>query len=111
MDEDLIFEDEEDKGSDEDEEDKGSDEDEEVDRDCPTIRLSKEEKVRIRLPWKKILIFKLVGMSIGYNLLLRNINDLWRPKVYIALLAPDNGFFLAKFSYEDDYNYAKFEGL
>ena len=36
LDEDLIF---------EDEEDEGSDEDEEMDRDCPTIRLSKEEKV------------------------------------------------------------------
>ena len=41
LDEDLIF---------EDEKDEGSDEDEEMDRDCPTIILSKEENVRIRLP-------------------------------------------------------------
>ena len=50
----------------EDKEDEGSDEDEEMDRDCPTIRLSKEENVRIRLPWKKTLIIKLLGRSIGY---------------------------------------------
>ena len=66
--------------------------------------------MRIRLPWKKTLIIKLLGRSIGYNLLIRKINDLWRPKASIALVALDNGFFLAKFSSEDDYNYAKFEG-
>ena len=101
LDEDLIS---------EDKEDEGSYEDEEMDRDCPTIRLSKEEKVRIQLPWKKTLIIKLLGRSIGYNLLLRKINDLWRPRASIALVALHNGFFIAKFAYEDDYNYAKFEG-
>ena len=50
LDEDLIF---------EDEEHEGSDEDEEMDRDCPIIKLSKEEKVRIQLPLKKTLIIKL----------------------------------------------------
>ena len=37
--------------------------------------------------------------------------NLWRPKDSIAFVALDNGLFLAKFSSEDDYNYAKFEGL
>ena len=101
LDEDLIS---------EDKEDEGSNEDEEMDRDCPTIRLLKEENVRIRLPWKKTLIIKLLGRSIGYNLLLKKINDLWRPKVSITLVSLDNGFFIAKFSSKDDYNYAKFEG-
>ena len=94
----------------EDEEDVGSDEDDEMDRDYPTIRLSKEEKVSIRLSWKKTPIIKLLGRSIRYNLLLKKINNLRRPKASITLVALDNGFFLAKFSFEDDYNYAKFEG-
>ena len=77
LDEDLIS---------QDEEDECSDEDEEMDQDYPTIRLSKEEKVRFRLPLKKTLIIKLLGRSIRYNLLLRKINDLWRPKASIALV-------------------------
>ena len=79
LDEDLIF---------EDEEDEGSDEDEEIDRDCPTIRLSKEEKVRIRLPWKKTLIIKLLGRSIGYNLLLWKINELMETKSFYSICSP-----------------------
>ena len=79
LDEDLIF---------EDEDDEGSDEDEEMDRDCPTIRLSKEEKVRIRLPWKKTLIIKLLGRSIGYNLLLWKINELMETKRFYSICSP-----------------------
>ena len=33
--------------------------------DCPTIVLSKTEKLRIRRPWKQSLIVKLLGRSIG----------------------------------------------
>ena len=79
LDEDLIF---------EDEEDEGSDEDEDMDQDCPTIRLSKEEKVRIRLPWKKTLIIKLLGRSIGYNLLLWKINELMETKSFYSICSP-----------------------
>ena len=43
--------------------------DEETDPDCPIIRLSKEEKTRICLPWKQTLIVKLLGKNIGYHLL------------------------------------------
>ena len=51
-------------------EDEEDDSDEEVDLDCPTIRVS-EEKVRIRVPWKRTMIIKLLGRSIGYHLLLK----------------------------------------
>lgn len=73
------------------------------------IRLSKEEKTQLRKPRRKILIIKLLGRSIGYNLLARKIMDLKQPKA-MELVAMDNGYFLAKFYSSEDYNYAKFDG-
>ena len=45
------------------------DSEEETETDCPTIRLSKEEKIRIRRPWKKKFIIKLLGRSIGVSVM------------------------------------------
>ena len=92
--------------SDDDEEDDG----EGMDDECPDIRLTKEEKERICRPWKRTLIIKLLGRNIGYHLLLKKIQEIWRPKSLIDLVAIDNGFFLARFSSEEDYEYAKYEG-
>ena len=66
--------------------------------------------MRIRRPWKKTLIIKLLGRSIGFSLLYRKINEIWRPKAPLELIAIYNGFFLAKFSSEEDYDYKRFEG-
>ena len=45
----------------------------EDDPECPVMLLSKEEKCRIRQPWKLTLIINLLGRSIGYTVLLRKI--------------------------------------
>lgn len=45
--------------------------------ESPAIKLIKEEKARIRRPWSKTLIFKLLGRTIGYNLLATKIKELW----------------------------------
>ena len=42
---------------------------EDLEVECPLIRLIKEKKERIRLPWKRTLILKLLGRNIGYHLL------------------------------------------
>ena len=83
---------------------------EEQDLDCPIISLSKEDKKRLRKPWQHTLILKLLGRSIGYNMLLRKIKEMWRPKAEVEIVAIDNGFFLAKFASVDDYEFAKFGG-
>ena len=44
-------------------------EEENEDLHCPKIKLSKEEKIRIRKPWKRTFIIKLLGRSIGYKTL------------------------------------------
>ena len=82
----------------------------EEDLECPAIRLTKEEKARIRRPWKHTLIIKLLGRRIGFTLLLRKIRELWRPKAAVDLVALDNGFFLTKFSSKDDYEYVMLGG-
>ena len=79
-----------------------------MDADCPTILLS--EKIKIHRPWKQSLIIKLLGRSIGYNILLRKIKNLWRPKAALDLVVMDNGFFLVKFSSLDDYELAEYGG-
>ena len=53
------------------EDDEEDDLDEEVEEECPTIRLTKEEKARLRRPWQKTLIINLLCRGIGYNLLSR----------------------------------------
>ena len=89
--------------SDDDEEDDG----EGMDEECPDIRLTKEEKERIHWLWKRTLIIKLLGRNTGYHLLLKKIQEIWRPKASIDLVAIDNGFFLARFLSEEDYEYAR----
>ena len=83
---------------------------EEKEEDCPTIRLSKMEKARLRSPWRQTLIVKVLGRTVGYAYLLRRIKALWHPKSLIDLVAIDNDYFLVKFASKDDYNFAKFEG-
>ncbi|XVF06754.1 hypothetical protein REPUB_Repub06bG0077800 [Reevesia pubescens] len=46
--------------------------------DGPYINLSKKEKERIRKPWKKTLIVKLLGRPISYMYLCNRVKQLWR---------------------------------
>lgn len=83
---------------------------EEDDEDCPVISLSKEEKARLRSPWKQTLILKVWGRTVNYNYLLRRLRSLWHPKASMELIAIENDHYLAKFASVDDYKFAKFEG-
>ena len=47
--------------------------------DGPTLSLSKEEKRRLREPWKQTLILMLLERTIGINMLSRKIKETWRP--------------------------------
>ena len=76
---------------------------------CPTIKLSKREKFRIRRPWKQsLIVLKLLGRTIEYNLLLRKIKEMWRPKAAVDLVAIDNDYFFVKFSSMEDNDFAKY---
>lgn len=95
------------------EEDEGifdKDSDEENEDDCPFRRLWTEEKRRIRMPWKKTLIVKVLGWHVGYAFLIKCLNILWKIQSELTLADLGNDFFLARFLNEDDYDFAFFEG-
>lgn len=83
---------------------------EDEDKDCPTICLTKEEKRLLRAPWKMTLIIKLWGRTVGYNFLLRKLQNMWRPTATMDLVALENEYFLVRFSSKKDYEYAKLGG-
>lgn len=70
----------------------------------------KRKRARIRRPRRKTLVIKLLDRTIAYNLLMKKIKDLWRPKSEVDVEVIDNGYFFAKFALSEDYDYAKFEG-
>ncbi|KAL2934684.1 Venom nerve growth factor, partial [Bienertia sinuspersici] len=70
--------------------DEESDEDlppEDMDNDpkCPIILLTKEEKKRIRQPWKSSLIIKMFDKNIGYMTLMRRLTKKWQLKGELSL--------------------------
>ncbi|XP_019153844.1 PREDICTED: uncharacterized protein LOC109150389 [Ipomoea nil] len=77
---------------------------------CPTIRLTKREIEAIRAPWRKTLIVKVLGRTVGYAYLLRRLISMWKPKGSLDLIAIDNGYFLVRFGSVDDLEFAMFEG-
>lgn len=82
----------------------------EFDPECPRIVITKEEKARIRRPWRRTLIIKLLGKTIGYNLLLRRLEAMWKLESPMELIDLDQDYFLARFEAQRDYDYARFEG-
>lgn len=83
---------------------------EEEDRTCPIITLTKDEKLRLRNPWKHTLIVKVWVRQVGYAYLLRRNTSLWKPKAKMDLIAMENNYFLVKFYSIDDHEHAQLDG-
>ncbi|XP_031095188.1 uncharacterized protein LOC115999480 [Ipomoea triloba] len=66
------------------------------DPNCPTIPVSKEEKERLRRPWRRTLIIKVLGRK--------------KPESNFDLIAIDQDYYLARFDALQDYEFAKYEG-
>ncbi|XP_019173837.1 PREDICTED: uncharacterized protein LOC109169411 [Ipomoea nil] len=77
---------------------------------CPTIRLTKEEVEKIRAPWRKSMILKVLGRRVGYAYMLRRLTSMWKPKSSMDLIALPNDYFLVRFGSIDDLEFALFEG-
>lgn len=90
-----------------------SDDDQVVeDNDGPwfSMGMSKEEKIKARRPWRWSLIVKLVGRNIGYYILLRRLQNLWKTQQPFMLIDLTNDFYIARFSNKQDYEGALFNG-
>lgn len=90
--------------------DEKEEEDKESDTDCPVIKLTKEEKARLRKPWRQSLIIKVMGKRVGYAYLLRRLVTIWHPKSKIELITLENDYFLVKLGSVIDYEFAKYGG-
>ena len=66
------------------------------------IMLSKETKKRIRGPWSKALIVKLIGKTMGLNYMQSRLAQLWRPEGRMDCIDLTYGFFLVRFYSKDD---------
>ncbi|XP_031119048.1 uncharacterized protein LOC116022464 [Ipomoea triloba] len=84
--------------------------DERADPNCPIIRVSKEEKERLRRPWRRTLIIKLLGRKVGYSFLMNRLQRMWKPEASFDLITLDQDFFLAKFESLRDYEFTKYDG-
>ncbi|XP_028087776.1 uncharacterized protein LOC114288464 [Camellia sinensis] len=66
---------------------------------------------KIREPWEKCLIARLLGKSIGYKLFMVKMTKIWGLQVDFEALDIGNGFFIVKFDMADDYNKVYIGGL
>lgn len=83
---------------------------EEDDHECPVVKLSKEEKIQLRKPWRQSLIVKVLGRRVGYTYLVKRLHTIWHPKAKMELVALDEDYFLVKFNSVIDFEYAKYGG-
>uniref|UniRef100_A0A6N2LZK8 CCHC-type domain-containing protein n=1 Tax=Salix viminalis TaxID=40686 RepID=A0A6N2LZK8_SALVM len=87
------------------------DEDDDADEDdCPVIKISSEEKKRIRAPWKQTLIIKLMGRKVGYMFFMQRLRNMWKLRGDFTLTDLGNEFYLAKFANPEDREHVLFGG-
>lgn len=85
--------------------------DKEEDKECcPLICLTKEEKKILRDRWRQSLIIKLWGRKIGYNFLQKKLQNMWRPKAFMDLVALENDYYLVRFYSKEDFEFARDQG-
>ena len=51
--------------------------DEQEDSSCPMIQLTKEEKMRLKKPWKHSLIIKMFDKNAGYMQFVKHLKQRW----------------------------------
>ncbi|KAJ4833493.1 hypothetical protein Tsubulata_006664 [Turnera subulata] len=90
--------------------DSDSDSGDEEDPTCPTIRLSRREKARLRSPWRRTLIVKMLGKRMSFRFMERKLRELWSVAGQVYVTDIGNDFFLARFTSEEDYKRALCEG-
>lgn len=69
----------------------------------PTIKLSKEDKRRIRAPYTQVVICKAFGRSLEYQFFNSTVRQLWNPHGEIQVINLGRGFFIVHFIMEDDF--------
>ncbi|XP_028085909.1 uncharacterized protein LOC114286879 [Camellia sinensis] len=89
-----------------------SDSDDEIAGDFAEVRvsLSKEEKRRLRLPWRNALIVKLLGKSVSFPFMCDRLQQMWGAMGDVKVVDLGSDFFLVRLSNRDDYDHVLFDG-
>ncbi|KAJ4836505.1 hypothetical protein Tsubulata_036207 [Turnera subulata] len=74
------------------------------------VELSEAFLHRLRKPWDKAVVVKLLGRAIGFKTLQSKILSLWNPKGPIKIIDLENNYFVVRFWEEDDYHRALLDG-
>ncbi|KAJ1413531.1 Ribonuclease H-like superfamily [Sesbania bispinosa] len=65
---------------------------------CPTVKLSKEEKKGVRIPWRRALIVKLIGKRVGFCFMQGRLMKLWNPQRRMEVIDLDNDYSVIHFA-------------
>ncbi|CAL5402542.1 unnamed protein product [Camellia sinensis] len=76
----------------------------------PRVKLPATLLKKIRKPWKKCLIVRLLEKTISYKLFMIKMIKIWGLQADFEALDIGNGFFIAKFDLMDDYTKVFTEG-
>ncbi|KAL0012333.1 hypothetical protein SO802_007441 [Lithocarpus litseifolius] len=85
------------------EEDMDLDQDDDSNNASPQILLSREDKQRIRAPWRLALIIKAFGKSLGFKYVDYKIRAIWKPHGELQIIDHGLDYFLIKFKLKEDY--------
>ncbi|CAN1176030.1 hypothetical protein LINPERHAP2_LOCUS32295 [Linum perenne] len=77
---------------------------------CLVISFTEEEIRKLCKPWSKVLVVKVLEKSFSFPVLKRRLDSLWARSGRIQLSDMANSFFLVRFSDDEDYQRALFQG-
>ncbi|KAI9093564.1 hypothetical protein K1719_027013 [Acacia pycnantha] len=79
---------------------------EDKNRKFPKFEFSSKFKQRLYKAWRKSVIVKLLGRSIGYKALLTRLQSMWAKKGVVRLIDIGHGFYVVKMINKQDYQNA-----
>lgn len=86
------------------------DDGDENDLECPTIKVSPDEKRYLRGRRSQSLIIKLLGHTVGYTFLVRRLKALWRIKSLMDVIDVGHDVYVVRFMSKEEYERALFDG-
>lgn len=66
------------------------------------LKVSSEEKARIRAPWSQSIIVKAFGKSVGFVYMSSKLRTMWNPSGRMDCVDMGHDFFLIKFELQTD---------
>lgn len=69
---------------------------------CPKFKVDPMFMEQLSIPWRRSLVIKVLGKSVGYKALCSRVEQLWRLRGEITLLDLGKDYFLVKFDLQED---------